>query len=60
MPEQTTHEEARRILLALSADGIRARLHELDSEADALRVLLRAARARERNTHEKGAQASNK
>jgi hypothetical protein len=37
-----------RLLDALDADAIAARLQELDREARALRVLLRSARARQR------------
>lgn len=37
------------LLKSLSADAISARLDELDQERDALRVLLRSARVRERH-----------
>jgi hypothetical protein len=40
--------EPRRLIESLDSSAIRARLIELQSEQDALRVLLRAARARER------------
>jgi hypothetical protein len=48
MSEQTIITDPRGVVSALNAAAISARLDELDSEAEALRVLLRAARARER------------
>jgi hypothetical protein len=47
--EQTIISDPRSVVSALNADAISARLDELDGEAEALRVLLRAARARERS-----------
>jgi hypothetical protein len=44
----TTQTDAVALIQGLDADQIARRLEELDAEAQALRVLLRSARARER------------
>ena len=40
--------DPRAVVLSLDADTLRERLTDVEGEADALRVLLRAAQARER------------
>jgi hypothetical protein len=47
-PEQAATTDPRALVQSLNSGAIRARLVEIESEAEALRVLLRAARARER------------
>jgi hypothetical protein len=44
----TPISDPRGIVSSLNADAIITRMNELDSEMEALRVLLRAAKARER------------
>jgi hypothetical protein len=46
--KHTPTTDPRNIVLSLDSSAIHARLAEIEGEAEALRLLLRAARARER------------
>ena len=50
---QTNIDAAKGALLSLNSDVIKAELNRIEADAQSLRVLLRAARARERSSDRK-------